>query len=259
MDKDALVLDLRHLSDESIKTMLVTAIMCYPNNNEARQKWILKNLLLLAAYHYETNIEDAPGETEKINFSREIGAFIGENIYDFGGWNTFASVLVGSGQKRGIVDETKERAGQGASAGAQMLLAYVEEIPKSKAAESLVTHDAYLKLIKKGTLGRANYQNPGSLNRILKEFTPALHLWVSFMLNQSAARTERSYPFIQGVNTSWPTSFLLPIDQFDGGLTVFIKSSEAFLEELSSKYPPTNRPGPRIPMLAPHKCWKIIL
>ncbi len=259
MKQEDRILDLRDQKDDRIKTMLITAVMCYPIDKVARGKWILKNLLLLAAEYYENNLYDVPNESVKIEFSREIGAFLGEAIYDYGGWATFSNVLVGSGQKRSIIEETKERSNKARTAAAQILIAFSQNLTKKEAAERLIDNEGYIESIKKGSFGRNQYQNHSSLVRIIKEFYPALYLWVCFLLNFPEAKRNQDESFTKRINGKKPLSFLLPIDQFQGGLSAFIKSSEQSLEELSSKYPRPNITGARVPLIEPGKSWKIIL
>ncbi len=252
-----LVLDIRN-DDGCIARIRITGIMCYPDNkpdNRKRTDWMLRSILKLVEERSKESTAAYGGLD--IEFEEKLGNWLTQNVCDYGGWLEFARVCIGPGQKKPLIDYTRERSEGGIWAGS--LLDYTLNIPDSAKNIGIATAAKYFcspevrKQFK--AAGREPFGNPErgakeSPGRYLSEklwpqFKPAAHLWVAYC--NAASSLSDKLP----TSSPWlPLHKLVP-----GGLKGFLELAEDIRQKAAKKMTKPGSPKPIIPL---EDSWQIL-
>lgn len=217
--------------DERFACLLITGIMCYPSDEQKRSVWMLRNLLAMAAEAVQGN--------DSIDYSREIGSWLGENIHCWGGWGALGKEVLCS-KKRAhkiFTQETRARVRPGRISGFILRTMVLDERCKSLAnvTEFLCSSNVQKELRKQGIepIYRERNEENGPkrnayiLDKTWPKFKAAAHLWAAL----SASGFKNITPDIR-----------LPLEQFKpGGLAGFLKLAESLRLGFEKKYPPKGR------------------
>lgn len=252
-----LVLDLRGY-DESHAIFELSARMLFPyptkrNDDEYFRDWVMRIIIGLAAtQELEEKNEDPMrlgewmmGVTktyEPGGDQARLGEWIGTIFKHYEiSWGDVARNLFIKTSKRPLPREaSRARKQQGLQTG--YILKHAMKVGIQGACEALADNPDWQ--IKGRNVGAKNKKiGAKAIRKVFDDFRPVAHLWTAF---------------IASANTMQGTSGgLLRLERFNpGGLQEFIRLSMMVLEKASTI---TQKTGPKITLLSPPKCWKILI
>lgn len=252
-------LDLRVFDDIEFKLIHLTAVMCWPSEEEAkaRQHYILREYLGLAASEFNKIMSEEKPEAQT-DASIHIGQWLGESIATYGGWPALANATIGPGQKSSPVSIVRDRARQGVVASwilKEVLISRsgIYGAAKKWAAEQIPK----IKKLTKTSIPagkKFSIQNERTIqNHLWPQFKDAAHLWAAFY--DGKIKQGKAHRYL-------PLDNFKPINSFAKkgiaeGLKGFLDLSSFYLEEGRKHTPPT---GPTVndPTMSQITAWEIL-
>lgn len=217
--------------DDRFAELRLTAFMYYPADTAARGGWLLRNsLMLLKALDEEAQAQGVVDEDCRC----ALGAYLGSIVHDYGGWSTFAHVVLAK-QRASAQEESNKRQKLGIIAGHMLRIALYE--PGCGGMK-----DAARRIEEVTSKSKTKIYAGNLYSHVWPEFKAAGHLWAAFLKPEA-------FP-LEFTRGPW-----LPLRQFQpGGLDGFLALAESVRQDGEQKMP---HRGPRKGILSPGQSWTI--
>ena len=224
------VLDLRNIiDDKQLSSMMITGIMCYSGDMKKLRRWQIRNILAIVA-------EKSQGIKEQ---DRELGCWLGENLYPLGGWKALRDETLLSNKKghQHFNKETRAHWVPGLVAGLMLKSMTLDDTSTTigEAADKIVSKEVQNYFTDKGKLPpygnfftmEPERRNAYIINKIWPKYKAAAHLWAALAFKNIFETHEKHV---------W-----LPLEHHKLGFDGFLQLADKFRLKALKVLPPRGR------------------
>ncbi|MCP3929207.1 MAG: hypothetical protein GY705_08925 [Bacteroidetes bacterium] len=222
-----------------LASLHLTALMCFPDSIKKQKSCTLRGLFAIHADSFSEQIEKAEKTGTAHKLSGQIGKQLGKEILDYGGWGALANIVLGTGQKKGLVEDIREQYKQGIWAGEVLRLAIDRRVGITKACQ-ILSSDENQVVLKNHNLQKHQKWSYMSIYRLFKKFRSVSHLWAAFICRDRTPKYPKRWIRFDECST--------------GGLNEFLEIAELFRKGAAKRLSIT---GPNKPVLPPDSTWKV--
>lgn len=224
-------------NDEELHAIGLSSVLYFPSpaDDQAREDWVLAQLLASAADLFEPANSMSQKEAEKL--SQSIGAWLGLRLCYYGGWGGLANAAIARPIKH---DEIRRNWGYGLLSGLILMFLLEKKVASLGTAIQLgidLLTKRYSRCVMQAKFPSQNFNTIEQ--RIWPRFRPSAHIWAALSGSK-------------GVVTKRPWT-RLQVEKHPGGIPGLLAEADQFRIAGENRLPTTSNK----PVLRPEEVWTV--